>query len=183
MYMVTAPVSEHLVTALMPYRQKYDPLAKLIPPHVSILTPFDFSQDLGMLQAHLAEVSEAHAPIKVSVIGWDTLEDRGYQLRLPVMAGRMEFIALYTHLLTGPLEFLTERSRTYEPQIVFGRFARPEELAQAKQAIKGFEPQFVFRATYLELWERAVKVDQPWQIVKQFGLKATVAGRLRRPLK
>ena len=53
------------------------------------------------------------------------------------------------------------------------------DLEAAKATLQGFEPQFNFRVSHLELWQRA-EAGHPWRPEMKFSLKATVAGRARR---
>ena len=168
------------MTVIGPYRQRFDPLVRLIPPHLEVLAPFEFPGEVEALLQHLADICEAHAPIKVTLISWDVLGNLPYLLRLPVMAGRLELMALYTHLLTGPLSHLADQGGGYEPHLVFGYLVSEKKLDEARAALKQFEPKFTFRADRLELWQQ-VEVGQVWQVRGQVGLKGTVAGRLRRP--
>lgn len=180
MYTVIAPVPKHLAAAIAPYRRRFDSQANLIPPHLSILSPFEFTGQYEALEWHLDDVGESHAPIKVALVSWDVLENGGYHLRLPVMAGRSELEELYHHLLTGPLSTLAGQQPAYSPHLSLGRLATPAEIERARTVLAGFEPHFSFRVSVLELWQRT-GTGQPWQFLKKFSLKATVAGRLRRP--
>ncbi|NJN99206.1 MAG: 2'-5' RNA ligase family protein [Anaerolineales bacterium] len=179
MYTIVAPVPENLNTAVEPYRQKYDPLAGLAPPHIPLLEPFQFSLPAEQLYAHLSDIGEVYAPIKVFMVGWHVHEGKEYQLQLPMTAGQPELTALRRELATGLLSSLAGSEKPYLPHLVFGRFADSAALEQAKAALKGFEPQFVFRVSRLELWQRE-ETNQPWRVEMKFSLKATVAGRGRR---
>ncbi|MCL4302833.1 MAG: 2'-5' RNA ligase family protein [Anaerolineae bacterium] len=179
MYTIVAPVPENLAKAVEPYRQQYDPLARLAPPHIALLDPFQFVLRPETLYAHLSDIGEIHAPIKVFLVGWHVHEGKEYQLQLPMTAGQSELIALQAELLSGPLSSLAGAEKGYRPALVFGRFTQAAALEQAKRALKGFEPQFVFRVGHLELWQRD-EAGQPWRVEMKFSLKATVAGRARR---
>jgi hypothetical protein len=179
MYTIAAPVPANLATALEPYRQLYDPLAHLAPPHISLLEPFQFALPPEQLYTHLREIGETHAPIKVFLVGWHVHEDKEYQLQLPMTAGLPQLTALRADLLTGLLGSLAGGEKLYLPHVIFGRLTDSDELERAKQALKNFEPQFVFRVSHLELWQRD-EAGQPWQIEKKFNLNATVVGRARR---
>jgi 2'-5' RNA ligase len=172
MYTIVALLPRSLVTALEPHRQRYDPQANIIPPHITVVGPFNFSGPLQELYDHLDEIGETHAPIKVSLIGWDAYNQTDYQIHLPLVTGRLEFKALHKNLLTGPLSHL-KPDETYWPHITLGRFSKQFDLEQAKKALRGFEPQFTFSVTHLELLYRN-KPTQPWQTQKQFNLEATV---------
>jgi hypothetical protein len=180
MYIMTAPIPEELAAALRPYRQKYDAHAALTPPHISLVPPFVFSGDAETLSTHLHEIGESHAPIKVSVVGWDVhLYQGGFQLRLPLIGGKKEFAALREHILAGPLAYLAQPNRMYWPHIEFGQVSTEVEAAQAKEQLTRFEPKFVFRTTYFELLQRDSE-SVPWQIHNKFALEATVASSRRR---
>lgn len=183
MYTIVASIPENLATALTPYREKYDPLTKLIPPNITILKPFDISQPVEEIYQHLQDVGEHQAPIKVSLAGWDVYQEKRPYLTLPLIAGQAEFISLHEHVLTGPLSPLAKQGADYRPHIVFGRLSDPSMVDHVKKTLK-FEPQFVFRITYMELFHRQ-NLDAPWQIDKRFGLKGTVASlpRQRNPVR
>lgn len=172
MYTIVAPIPDNLETALMPYRQKYDPLAHLIPAHLTLLRPFDFSGDDAALQAHLHEVGEHQAPIKVSLAGWDILRRRRHLLTLPIIAGYDEFVSLRQHLLDGPLSALSKQDVDYRPHIVFGRLDAAV-VDRVKQDLRAFEPQFIFRVTHIDLLQRST-VDEPWRPAERVALKGTV---------
>jgi hypothetical protein len=179
MYTIITPLPENLVSIIEPYRQKYDPLVKVIPLHISLIAPFEYASPLETLFNHLNEVGELHAPIKVFLAGWDTYEGKDYQLHLPMTAGHSELTILHYDLLGGPLSYLAGKIQDYWPRVIFGRFSNPTELENAKNQLAGFSPQMIVRIRHLELLQRD-EMGQPWRLLKQFGLKATLAGRARR---
>jgi len=179
MFMITAPIAEDLAAMIEPYRQRYDPLVSAMPPHISILKPFEYFGSLDELDDHLEDIGESVAPIKVSIIGWDTYDQIGFQLRLPLVAGRQEFATLRQDLLTGPLANITQPDEDYWPNIVFGRFRNQAELEAAIVVLSNFEPKFVFRVNHIELLQRDPQVAA-WKLEKKFGLNATASGAHRR---
>lgn len=178
MYTIITPLPKKLLTTITPYRQKYDPLVKVIPPHIPLIDPFQFAQPIEPLYDHLAEISEFHAPIKVFLAGWDSYEGKDYQLHLPMTAGRSELMNLHYDLLAGPLNYLAAKIQDYWPRVVFGRFSDKSDYEAAKKSLNGFAPNFVVRVKDMALLQRD-EMGQPWQVVKRFGLKATMAGRAR----
>lgn len=179
MFMITAPIAEDLAAMIAPYRQKFDPLVAAIPPHISIIKPFEFSGPPQMLYNHLDDIGESFAPIKVSIIGWDTHDQTGFQLRLPLVAGRREFTILRNHLLSGPLAKIIQPDEDYWPNIIFGRFKNQADMDAAKASLTKFEPKFVFRVNHMELLQRDHQVAA-WNPAKKFGLNATAAGSRRK---
>ena len=182
MYTIIAPLPENLLIAVDAYRRKYDPLAKVIPPHISLVDPFQYTQPIETLYDHLKEVGEFHAPIKVFLAGWDSYEGKDFQIHLPMTAGRSELMNLHYDLLAGPLNYLAAKIQDYWPRVVFGRFSEKSEFEAAKQSLEGFAPKFVVRMKHLELLHRD-EMGQPWQVLKQYPLMATMAGRARRKKK
>ena len=184
MYMIVAPIPEDLATMVQPYRVKYDTMANYVAPHIAVVAPFQFSGSPEELVDHLKDIGETHAPIKISLVGWDIdHQPNHYQLRLPIIAGRVEFAALRNHLLSGPLSYLAESEKSYWPNIPMGEFNTEAEVQRAKEHLKRFEPQYIFRVTYLELFEQQ-EPSHPWRLKSKFGLHATVSssrGRSRTP--
>jgi hypothetical protein len=179
MYTIVAPIPHNLATALEPYRQKFDPQANLAPAHISIVEPFQFAAAIERLYAHLSDISEHYAPIRVFLVGWDVFENKGYHLHLPMTAGQSELTALRQDILSGLLSNLCVHSRPYRPVVCFGCLTKPDKLETAKKELKGFEPQFNFRIAHMELWRRD-DTSRPWNLEMKFSLKATVAGQPRR---
>ncbi|MCB0193057.1 MAG: 2'-5' RNA ligase family protein [Anaerolineae bacterium] len=179
MFTLIAPVPLALATAVNYYRQKYDPLVTALPPHISILSPFEFSDPPEILYNHLRDVGEMFAPIKVSITGWDSYRHIDYQIRLPVLAGKEVIIDLHENVLTGPLRYCPGQDKDYSPHIAIGKFAEQAEQEKAKRDLQGFEPHFIFRVTHLELlrWEQT---GRPWKLQRRFGLEATLTRARRR---
>jgi 2'-5' RNA ligase len=172
-YLITAPVPTELITAVEPYRQKFDPLANVIPLHITVVALFEYTESPELLHEHIRDVSDTHTPIKASLAGWDTSRQKEYQLRLPLITGRSEFAELHDELLLGSLSHLASADTDYWPHITFGRFSEEAELEQAKKSLTEFEPQFIFRVATLELWQQS-SAGADWNLQRGFGLNATV---------
>ncbi len=178
MYTVVAPVPGNLITALIPYRQQFDPQANLAPP-LSLVEPFQFTVNPEPLFIHLSAISEDYAPVRVFLAGWDICQAQKYQLHLPMTAGQAELMALRRDLLSGVLSTLAVKPRTYQPGgVLFGHVVEESQLATAKQTLKSFEPFFNFRVRHMELWQRE-EPHQPWNLMMKFSFKGTVAGSSR----
>ena len=177
MYTIIAPAPDNLINAVKSYRQKYDPLTAKIHFNLTLIKPFSFADNRRTeLHDHLEQVTERQAPIKVSLAGWDVYTDKYYWLGLPLISGRRACVDLREHLLTGPLQPLADQAADFRPHFVFGRLSTSEALSEAKKTLQGFEPQFVFRVTNIELLQRNTP-KETWQIERRFGLKGTVRSR------
>ena len=181
MYTIIVSLPENLLTTVEPYRQKYDPLNQVIPPHITLVDPFQFTAPLDTLVDHLKEVGDFHSPIKVFLVGWDSYESKEYQLHVPMTAGHKQLVTLHYDILGGPLSYLAGKITDYWPRVIFGRFSPAQQLEfeTAKKELADFTPKFVARIKHIELLHRD-DLGQSWQRLYQFGLKATMAGRARR---
>jgi hypothetical protein len=179
MFTIIAPIPADLATAIQPYRQKYDPQAQIIPAHIGVSPSFTFDPPVAELVDHLKDIGEMHAPVKVSLAGWDIHQEKFHYLRLPIIGGKAEIIALHEHLLTGPLSQVQRHPVDYWPHIAFGQIMDEGQLEAVRQHLKWFEPHYIFRVTHFELWQRQNSTD-PWFMQHRFGLEATVASPRRR---
>lgn len=179
MQTIVVPLPENLITAIEPYRQRFDPMAGKISPNLTLVKSFSFSGSTAALYDHLSEVGENQAPIKISLAGWDVYTHKLDWVSLPLIAGQRQVVALRQHILTGPLSPLVRPNEVYRPHIIIGRFATSEALDKARKILKGFEPQFTFRVTSLELLQRDTN-NEAWRLEKRFGLEATVTSKQRR---
>ncbi|GAB4424291.1 MAG: hypothetical protein Kow0031_03230 [Anaerolineae bacterium] len=181
MYAVVIPVPDDLTTALQPLRERFDPQAGVVAAHISILPPFDYFGPPDALHDHLSATGDVFAPIKVSLVGWDIHRNgQGYQLRLPVIAGRKELPALRNSLCTGLLASLADQKEAgHWPYIQFGQVDSHRQIQAIKQQLVHFEPQFIFRATGFDLLHRPGP-NQHWQCQQSFGLMATLASPRRK---
>jgi hypothetical protein len=181
-YRVTVPIPSELGTAIEPYRQQYDTRSDQIPPHIGVVSPFNCDTTPEPIVNHLKEIGETYAPIKVSMVGWDIRpRAKGYDLRLPIIAGREQLIALRNDLLSDILQPLapTGDQEEYWPAVHFGKVFGEQAAHQARKNLKQFEPQFMFRITYLELWHTQA-ISSDWELHKKIGLEATLVSRRRR---
>ena len=179
MYTIVVSIPEKLHPIIQPYRQKYDPLAEEILPNISLLKPFNFSEEPQTLYHHLEDIGDSHPPIKVSLMGWDVYRHKLSWICLPPISGYNELLDLRRSLLTGPLQPLTGQDDSYRPHVIIGRFAEQPALAQARIDLKHFEAQFVFRVTKMTLLHRESREDA-WQTEAEFTLNATAMSAMNR---
>src|SRR5262245_39223191 len=110
-------------------RRRYDPQARLIAAHVTIVFPFEDESSDADLRAHVLEATAGFAPFTVRFSG--VLPSDDYVFLHPTV-GIDRFVALHNRLYTSAL--LKHRSRThaYVPHITLGRVA---EAAARKEAV------------------------------------------------
>jgi 2'-5' RNA ligase len=111
------------------YRQRYDPLAAAIAPHVTLVHPFLDDIAPSELQDHLARVVESTPPFRMCVAEVTPFPD-GY-IYLNLKEGNDTTIALRDRLYGGPLAHHKSRRDTYVPHVTIGRAADEVTMDQA----------------------------------------------------
>jgi len=98
--------NEHSINTI---RAKYDPLTDIIPPHVTLVFPFESDVSTEALAVHLQEsvVVKAFRIVMTGVTGAD-----GEYLFLNVKVGNDQIIQLHDKLYTGLLKQYLQRSLT-----------------------------------------------------------------------
>ncbi|WDL95904.1 2'-5' RNA ligase family protein [Alicyclobacillus sp. ALC3] len=119
----------HSINAI---RAKYDPLADLIPPHVTLVFPFESNISKEVLEEHLHEATVGSHPFRIAMTGVTGAE--GEYLFLNVKVGNDHIIQLHDKLYSGLLKQYLYRSLTYTPHLTVGRIMdkRMFEIALAK---------------------------------------------------
>lgn len=100
-------------------RANYDPLANLIPPHVTLVFPFESDISTEVLEEHLQESTVGFKPFQIVMTGL-TGAEREY-LFLNVKVGNDQIIQLHDKLYTGLLKQYVNRSLTFIPHLTVGR--------------------------------------------------------------
>ncbi|HEU4964282.1 MAG TPA: 2'-5' RNA ligase family protein [Bacilli bacterium] len=101
-------------------RAQYDPLHALIPPHLTLVFPFDSDLSTAALEAHIHQAIQGIAAFPLELHGI-TGGGHGY-LFLNVKRGNDTIIHLHDRLYTGPLRPNLLRTVPYIPHLTVGRF-------------------------------------------------------------
>jgi 2'-5' RNA ligase len=107
------------VEAIEDLRRRYDPLAALLPAHLTLVFPFESALPASALAAHVRAVAAGRTPFPLAlreVTGHD-----GEYLFLNVKCGNDELIALHDGLYTGLLAPYLEPDHTFLPHATVGR--------------------------------------------------------------
>ncbi len=122
-------------------RRRFDPLAQLVPAHITLVFPYVDTLSATELQRHIREAVEQRPAFDVRIEG--TTEAEGEYLLLPVAGGREALIDLHHRLYRGPLAFHLLRGQVYQPHITIGRVrdeaARASALALARAQVHPFD--------------------------------------------
>lgn len=91
-------------------RAKYDPLVHLIPPHITLVFPFNSDITTNLLNEHLQQCLVGVKPFRLVLAGIIGAEDE--YLFLNVKVGNDAIIQLHDRLYTGILREYLNRSLT-----------------------------------------------------------------------
>jgi len=124
------PGAEDAIAAL---RQRFDPLAAQIPPHLTLVFPFGSDLGLAELGGHVAAVLRDFAPFPVR-LAEITGSEREY-LFLNVKRGNDDLITLHDALYTGPLRHHRSFADTFFPHLTVGRVPDPARFTAARAVV------------------------------------------------
>lgn len=115
--------------AVRAFRTEYDPLAKHIAPHVTLVHPFIDDIDSDRLKSHVAEIAAASRPFDVT-LGEVTPFPDGY-IYLNVKKGNDAIVSLRDQLYEGLLARHKSRWDTFVPHVTIGRADDPPTMRRA----------------------------------------------------
>lgn len=124
-------------------REKYDPLAKLVRPHITIVFPFDMEMSNDNL-SHILDTRLAGVkPFEIELQGFRKCVDRfGNYLFLDVIKGADRITDIHDILYRN--EFLIcDSGVKYIPHMTVGKMSDDEELNKAYEDIKDNRCRFV----------------------------------------
>lgn len=132
--------NSHIIDSI---RQKYDPLAGLIRPHVTIVFPFEAEFDNGTIERILERRLSEIKPFELRVKGVSTQKSQfGNSLLLDVTKGADEIRKMHDILYAN--EFSDYDSGfEYVPHITVGNLPSAELLDKAYEDIKDMDEEFV----------------------------------------
>lgn len=122
-------------------RKDYDPLVDKIPPHITVVFPFESSHSQNELKEHLQNALKRFNSFDIRLTGI-TGAERGY-LFLNVKKGNDQIIELHDRLYSGILATYRFRKTTYFPHLTVGRLKSSALYNSALQMTKEFNHEFV----------------------------------------
>lgn len=114
-------------------REKYDPLARRVAAHLTLVHPFTTTLAPQQLESHIHEVSRSSEVFTLELRGV-TGHQHEY-LFLNVKRGNDEVIAIRDALYSGLLARFLDASVTYVPHVTVGRLASPTQFQEALRAL------------------------------------------------
>lgn len=135
---VAFPRSEAL-DAIEALRRRFDPLASVLPAHVTLVFPFAAVHALDSLRPHLEAAVGAHAPFEI-LLGSATAAEEEYII-LDVIDGAGAIRTLHDRLYAGPLSAHRSADRLYRPHVTLGRLRDARALTEAVEHARAALPQ------------------------------------------
>ena len=131
----------HNIEAIQAVRERFDPLANYIAPHITLVFPFESTLSTEELREHMKRALQGvkRFPVQLSSITGDVRE--GY-LFLNVKRGNDSIIDLHDRLYSGALESFLFRKVTYCPHMTVGRIEEQTEFDQALETLRDFTTRF-----------------------------------------
>lgn len=132
-------------------REKYDPLANCIAPHITIVFPFDSDMSTDDLKLHFNKVLKGMKKFNVQLKDF-TGDFRDGYLFLNVKKGNDNIIELHDRLYSGILDPFLFRKLTYCPHLTVGRLQQQIEFDKALDELSCYSESFeiVIDKVYIE---------------------------------
>jgi 2'-5' RNA ligase len=145
-----------------------DPLAAVIPAHLTLLGPTDIdAEDLPAVEAHLAVVAENHQAYPVHLRGTGTFRPVTEVVFVAVASGISECERLADAIRNGPLT--RELHFPYHPHITVAHDVPTAALDRVYRDLAGFEAQLA--VDHFTLYVHGS--DGQWRPIRDFPLVAT----------
>ena len=122
-------------------REKHDPLAHCIRPHITIVFPFESNLTTPEIQRHLKDQLSGIPPFQIRLAEITGNCRDGY-LFLNVKQGNDQIIELHDRLYSGILKKYHYRKMPYSPHLTIGRVKEPEEFDRVLGELKDFDASF-----------------------------------------
>lgn len=159
---VPAPFGQELQRARAAFN---DPLARDIPPHVTLLGPTVVEPDeMGDVAEHLAAVGRQHEPFSVHLRGTGTFRPVSPVVFVQVVQGIAECEQLERSVRSGPLA--QDLRFNYHPHVTVAHEVREPDLDRAFDDLAGFEARFVVER--IQVFEHGD--DGVWRVVRHIPL-------------
>lgn len=126
-------------------RNKYDPLARHVRPHITLVFPFRSDIGSDELKQHIQNALSSVQPFRVTLKGITPAKSFGNYLFLDVVHGREEIVDIHKRLYTGLLEchfpqWLSKGS--YTPHITVGKIDDEESYRATIADVQDIQDTF-----------------------------------------
>lgn len=126
-------------------REKYDPLANHVEPHITLVFPFNSDIGTKELREHISSVLSEITPFEIILNGITPTNNFGKYLFLNIQKGNNEIIELHKRLYTGILQNYYPvwlKGIAFLPHMTVGNFDSKEEFEMAINETKNIVDSF-----------------------------------------
>jgi 2'-5' RNA ligase len=120
-------------------RHQYDPLASKIPPHITLVFPFESEISSDALRQHLKTSLEGFKSFSLKL--QEISHEEGYFFLNPI-EGQEQIIKIHDLLYSGILTKFLSKEHDYKPHITVGRFKDLSAIQAAMKKLKHFDYEF-----------------------------------------
>lgn len=153
-------------------REKYDPLAKHVRPHITLVFPFVSDLDTLELRNHIEGILLETSSFNIELNNITPVQSFGNYLFLNIKNGQDEIINIHEKLYTGILEpFLPQwlRDVEYYPHMTVGNIENEEIYKTATLEVKDIDE--VFETTVEKISVEIIDENQDSIIEMEIELK------------
>lgn len=163
---VAIDIPEPYAAELSSWRRRTgDPLAGLVPPHVTLLPPTELSDDLlAAAEDHLRTVARGHRPFQMCLSGTGTFQPVSDVVFVVVSVGIAQCELLERDVRSGPL--YRQVAFPYHPHVTVAHDVPPARLVDVYEGLGGYRA--TFPVPVLTMFERGS--DGLWQRRRVFPL-------------
>lgn len=123
-------------------REQYDPLAKLVRPHITIVFPFDSGMSNDTLKAMLENRLQTVKSFKLEMTGVSKYEDSfGNYLFLKVTCGKRELCDIHNILYKNEFSQY-DLGLPYVPHMTIGKLPERQKLDEVYRKLKNMKETF-----------------------------------------
>ena len=164
---VAITVPEPHGSVLQDARERFgDPLARFIPPHVTLLPPTEIGEKaLDAFEDHLGDIAADHAPFRMALSGTGTFRPLSPVVFVQVSLGISQCELLERGVRSGPVERHLEFN--YHPHVTVAHHLSESDLDTAFDELVGFRCSFEVGS--IELFHQTD--DGVWRPRSTFALK------------
>ncbi|HEY8347942.1 MAG TPA: 2'-5' RNA ligase family protein [Symbiobacteriaceae bacterium] len=128
-----------LYRELMDLRKQHPLLRSVVPPHITVKSPFLFRQTGARVVEQLEATCERWKPFEIRLGGLGVFQDSILYVRVDKSEELTKLHLEIVEALDGYVETLSDRydGNQYTPHLTIADRLTPEELIQAKQILKG----------------------------------------------
>ena len=132
-------------------RDLYDPLAKLVRPHITLVFPFTSNITTKQLVDHLNDTIKDISKFSLTLQGISPHQMGGNYLFLNILHGNEMLRLLHDKLYSGILKMFYKTDIPYVPHMTIGNIEKDSEYIKAIQSTKHIDELFCTQVTKISI--------------------------------